>query len=132
MWRSPRVREVGVERESTLPEGVELDTVAARPELLRLAYDPVARDGYADMPLPFPVHVSLEEWLEEEATLPEGSFVALADGEVIGYAGLLELAAKPGAGGTRSDRCSSPVARPRARLSPQARAARLGRSQRHP
>jgi predicted GNAT superfamily acetyltransferase len=41
------------------------------------------------MPLPGAVEVSLEEWLCEEATLPEGSFVALAREAVIGYAGLL-------------------------------------------
>jgi mycothiol synthase len=32
--------------------------------------------------------VSLEEWLREGATLPGGSFVALAGGEIVGYAGL--------------------------------------------
>ena len=33
--------------------------------------------------------VSLDEWLRDEATLPGGSMVALADGEVVGYAGLI-------------------------------------------
>ena len=42
------------------------------------------------MPLPWPIAVPLDEWLREEATLPEGSFVALADDEIVGYAGLRE------------------------------------------
>ena len=33
--------------------------------------------------------VTLEEWLRDEATLPAGSFVALAGGEVVGCAGLM-------------------------------------------
>jgi GNAT superfamily N-acetyltransferase len=37
-----------------------------------------------------PVEVSLEDWLRDEATLPAGSFVALADGEIVGYSGLIE------------------------------------------
>ncbi len=63
---------------------------------MRAAYE-LAREGYADMPLVEPVEVSLEEWLREEATLPEGSFAALAEGELVGYAGLLALGAGSGA-----------------------------------
>ena len=33
--------------------------------------------------------VELEDWLREEATLPAGSFVALAGGEIVGYSGLM-------------------------------------------
>jgi GNAT superfamily N-acetyltransferase len=69
--------------------GVEFTTCAARPELLALAY-PVASQGYADMVLAEgPANVSLEEWLRDEASLPAGSFVALADGRIVGYAGLI-------------------------------------------
>ena len=32
--------------------------------------------------------ISLEDWLADEATLPEGSFVALAGDEIVGYSGL--------------------------------------------
>ncbi len=35
-----------------------------------------------------PVTISLENWLSDEATFPGGSFVALADGEIVGYSGL--------------------------------------------
>ena len=69
--------------------GVEFTTVAEDPELLRRAY-PLAEQGYADMALAIgTVDVPLDEWLRDEATLPAGSIVALADGNVVGYAGLL-------------------------------------------
>jgi mycothiol synthase len=71
-----------------VPEGVRLVTVAERPELLHAAYD-LAVVGYADMAVLKPVTISLEEWLEEEATFPEGSFVALAGDEIVGYSGLM-------------------------------------------
>lgn len=44
----------------------------------------------ADLPLPGGAEGPLDEWLRDEATLADGSFVALAGGEVVGYAGLLE------------------------------------------
>lgn len=69
-------------------DGVEFVSVAERPELLDAAY-PLARQGYADLKLATgSVEVTREEWLRDEATLPAGSFVALAGGEVVGYAGL--------------------------------------------
>ncbi len=34
-----------------------------------------------------PVTISLDDWLREEATIPEGSFVALAGDEIVGYSG---------------------------------------------
>jgi GNAT superfamily N-acetyltransferase len=45
------------------------------------------------MPLPGGVSYELDAWLREEATLPDGSFVALEGEEPVGYAGLLEHAA---------------------------------------
>jgi len=69
-------------------DGIEFATVAERPELLEAAY-PLACEGYDDLKLASgSVSVSLEEWLRDEATLPDGSFVALAGGEVVGYAAL--------------------------------------------
>ncbi len=73
---------------SPLPEGVEVVTVAERPSLLEEAY-PLASEGYHDMALEAPARISREDWLREEATLPEGSFVALAGGEIVGFSGLL-------------------------------------------
>lgn len=85
-----QVRTLGDEPAPHVPAGLRLVTVAERPELLRAAYD-LAVEGYADMATPMPVTVSLEDWLAEEATLPEGSFVALDGDEIVGYAGLCRL-----------------------------------------
>ena len=69
--------------------GVEFTTVADDPDLLRRAY-PLAEQGYADLALAIgTANVPLDEWLRDEATLPGGSIVALVDGEIVGYAGLL-------------------------------------------
>jgi GNAT superfamily N-acetyltransferase len=62
-----------------------------REELLREIF-PVALQGYEDMPVPGGATYRLEVWLREEATQPDGSFVARVGGEVVGYAGLLEHA----------------------------------------
>ena len=73
----------------SVPESVEVVTIAERPELLEAAY-PLARDeGYPDLALEGSISVPLEDWLHDEATLPEGSFIALADGEIVGYSGLM-------------------------------------------
>jgi GNAT superfamily N-acetyltransferase len=70
-----------------LPDGIECVTIAERPELLEAAY-PLACEGWADFATVAPATVDLCDWLRDEATLPAGSFVALADGEVVGYSGL--------------------------------------------
>jgi mycothiol synthase len=77
-----------------VPPGVRFLTVAERPQLLREAYG-LAQDGYADLATTDPVVVTLDEWLDDEATLPEGSFVALADGEIVGYSGLCRHPSDP-------------------------------------
>jgi GNAT superfamily N-acetyltransferase len=72
-----------------LPEGVEVVTIAERPELLEAAY-PLARDeGYTDLAVEGSISIPLEDWLHDEATVPEGSFVALEDGRIVGYSGLM-------------------------------------------
>jgi GNAT superfamily N-acetyltransferase len=69
--------------------GVEFTSVAERPDLLEATYD-LACQGYADLVLTTgPAVLELEEWLRDEATLPGGSIVALADGDIVGYAGLI-------------------------------------------
>jgi mycothiol synthase len=75
-----QVKQLRDEPAGEAPPGVEVTTIADQPELLRDAYP--ATD--------VPVEVSLEDWLRDEATLPAGSFVALADGEIVGYSGLIE------------------------------------------
>jgi predicted N-acetyltransferase YhbS len=84
-----QVKKLGAEpAPPPLPNGVRVVSVAQCPELLRQAY-PLACQGYADMALDRPATISLDDWLSHEATLPKGSFVALADGEIVGYSGLV-------------------------------------------
>lgn len=85
-----QVRIVGEEPPAEPPPGVELVTIAERPELLREAH-PLGLQGWADMATAEAVTISLEDWLADEATFPEGSFVALADGEIVGYSGLCRM-----------------------------------------
>jgi mycothiol synthase len=75
-------------------DGVEFVSIAERPELLREAFA-LAEEGFADMPVHGGVTVTLDEWLRDEATLPAGSFVALAGGEIVGYAGLMHWPDEP-------------------------------------
>ena len=67
-------------------DGVHFVSIATRPDLVEQAY-PLAQQGYEDMPIEG-VDIGIDTWLAQEATLPEGSFVALADSEIVGYAGL--------------------------------------------
>jgi mycothiol synthase len=91
-----QVRVVESSEEEPEPfEGVDFVSIAQQPELLEQAYD-LACEGYSDLVLVSgTVEVSLERWLRDEATLPDGSFVALADGEIVGYAGLLRWEGEP-------------------------------------
>lgn len=74
---------------SPLPDGVEVVTIEDRPELLERSYE-LALQGYEDMVLPWTVVVPIEEWLRDEATIPGGSLVALANGEIVGFSGLMQ------------------------------------------
>jgi mycothiol synthase len=83
-----QVRTLGREPAGAPPiEGIQLVTLAERPELLEAAY-PLACEGYADMATDAVMTIDLDEWLDEEGTLPGGSFVGLAGDEIVGYAGL--------------------------------------------
>jgi mycothiol synthase len=83
-------RRIGDEREPDPLPGIAVSSLAERPDLLEAAYDAVAIEAYADLPLPGSYEVTREKWLEEEgAGVPEASFVALGtDGSVVGYAGM--------------------------------------------
>ena len=83
-----QVRRLDGEAPPSLPDGLEVVTVAERPSLLREAY-PLACQGYEDMALDGFAQISLDTWLRDEATLPDGSFVGLADGEIVGFSGLV-------------------------------------------
>jgi GNAT superfamily N-acetyltransferase len=87
-YQLEQVRTVGDEDAPDLPAGLELVAVAGRREELLTAAWPVALEAYADLPLPGEVTYNLDEWLREEATRPEGSFVAFEEGEIVGWAGL--------------------------------------------
>ena len=78
----------GEEAAPAVPEEIEVVSIADRPSLLREAY-PLAAQGYEDFATERPVQIPLEDWLRDEATLPAGSFVALAAGEIVGYSGLV-------------------------------------------
>lgn len=71
--------------------GIDVVTIAECPELLTAAWHAVGCDGCADIPTPSALAWTLEDWLADEATVPEGSFVALEEGRIVGYAGMLEL-----------------------------------------
>jgi mycothiol synthase len=84
-----QVRTVGEEPDPVVPAGVEIVSVAERPELWPLAYDAVAVEAFADLPVPRPAEVSPDEWERAWMTWPEGTFVACAGDEIVGLAGLL-------------------------------------------
>ncbi len=91
-YQLEQIRLVADERTPVPPAGVGIVSLEGRREELLRAVWPVALQGYEDMPLPGEIAFVLEEWLRDEATRPEGSFVAFEDGAVVGYAGLLEHA----------------------------------------
>jgi mycothiol synthase len=82
-----QVKQVGDEPAPRIPDGVRLVTIAERPELLHQAYE-LGLEGWADMATTVPVTISLDDWLRDEATIAEGSFVALVGDEIVGYSGL--------------------------------------------
>jgi len=80
-------------RDEPVPDplpGIDVVSIAARPELLEAAWSAVGADGYADIPSPSTLGMTLQQWLDEEAAVPAGSFVALEGGRIVGYAGMLE------------------------------------------
>jgi mycothiol synthase len=89
-YQLEQVRTVGDEPVPAAPDGIELVALDGRREELLREVWPVAEAGYADMPTPQPMDVPLSEWLRDEATLPDGSFIAYEGGEPVGYAGLMK------------------------------------------
>jgi mycothiol synthase len=82
------LRTIGDEPPPVIPDGVQIVTVADRPELWEQAYHRVhatlADTAHASVP-----QVTLEEWHRDWIRTPEAAFAALAGGEVIGVASLL-------------------------------------------
>jgi mycothiol synthase len=91
-YQLEQIRAVGDEPPPAPLPGIEVESLAERREELLEAVWPIALEGYADLPVPGEVTYKRETWLSEEATRPDGSFVAFENGEPVGYAGLTEHA----------------------------------------
>jgi mycothiol synthase len=73
---------------AVVPEGLSFVSLTERPELLRASYE-LALEGYADMATFSAVSITLENWLAgDDANVPDGSLVALAGDEPVGFSGL--------------------------------------------
>lgn len=84
-----QVRTVGDEPPPPQVAGIDLVAIGERrDELLRAAW-PMAEAAYADVAVPGGWSATFEVWLRDEATVPDGSFVAFESDEIVGYAGLL-------------------------------------------
>ena len=83
-----QVRDVAEEPAPVVPDWLEIVSIADRPELWGAAYDPLAQQAFADMATYRPVLVTREQWEREWLAWPEGMFVGLVGGEVVGCAGL--------------------------------------------
>jgi GNAT superfamily N-acetyltransferase len=90
-----QVRQIGAEPWPPAPTEYEVVSVAERPELWPLAYHQVAIPTFPDMDVPSLLHVTEHDWATEWMTDPEATFVAVADGQPIGVAGLLLDPDKP-------------------------------------
>ena len=91
-----QVRAIGDEAWPEPPPGIEVVSLAERPELFERAYHELALEAFRDFPLDRPIEISLESWNREWQVWPEGSFFALADGELVGMAGLIRDDDRPG------------------------------------
>jgi mycothiol synthase len=81
------------------PTGVEIVTWAEQPQLVRGMYE-VACEAFPDIPgAEDEVMESFDDWLQHHMSgsgdRPEATFIALADGEVVGYAKFSFTAARP-------------------------------------
>ena len=85
-----QVRSIGEEAWPEVPQGMEIVSVADDPALTTRTYHELAVEALQDFALDPPLEVSLEDWEREWISWPEGSFVALVDGEIVGCAGVLK------------------------------------------
>jgi GNAT superfamily N-acetyltransferase len=83
-----QVRTIGAEPWPAVPDGLEIVTVADRPDLWRAAYDPLGIEAFEDMGHATPVVASLVQWERDWLDTPEATFVARAGGQIVGIAGL--------------------------------------------
>jgi GNAT superfamily N-acetyltransferase len=109
-------RLVGDEPLAEPPAGIEVVSLEGRREELLRAVWPTALAGYGDVPFEGDLVVTLDRWLRDEATRPEGSFAAFENGEPVAFAGMLrhadgEAAAEHGLTVVRADRRRRGLAR---------------------
>jgi GNAT superfamily N-acetyltransferase len=84
-----QVRVVGEREPHAKPiPGLELVSLADRPDLAARTYHELAAEALRDIPVESPLEISAEDWEREWLAWPEGTFIALADGEIVGYAGV--------------------------------------------
>ena len=84
-----QIRAIGDEPWPEPPPGIEIVSLAERPALFERAYHELALEAFRDFALDRPLEISLEDWNREWQVWPEGSFFALAHGELVGMAGLI-------------------------------------------
>jgi GNAT superfamily N-acetyltransferase len=72
-----------------LPEGIEIVSLADRPELRSRTYHELALAAFDDIPTPRKIQISPDDWERNWIPTLDGSFVALAGDEVVGCAGLI-------------------------------------------
>ncbi|MEP7022956.1 MAG: GNAT family N-acetyltransferase [Actinomycetota bacterium] len=82
-----QIRKIGAESAPVIPPGIEIVSVADRPELWEQAYHRVY-ETFADLALTAALQVSLADWNRDYIKTPEATFMALADGQVVGVASL--------------------------------------------
>lgn len=93
-YQLEQVRTIG--DEPPPPSGFALRSLGAdREPLLERVWDEVAEAAYPDLVLPGEVTFPREEFLREEATRADGSFIAFDGDVIVGYAGLMEHANGP-------------------------------------
>jgi len=84
-----QVRAVGDEPWPEPPPGIEVVSLAERPELFERAYHELALEAFGDFALDRPIEILAEDWRREWQVWPEASFFALAEDELVGMAGLV-------------------------------------------
>jgi GNAT superfamily N-acetyltransferase len=84
-----QLRPIGVEPRPPVPDGIEIVTVADRPELWPMAFDQVGRAAVLDMAVVSPLQLTLDEWEREWIDTPEATFLAMSGpDEIVGLASL--------------------------------------------
>jgi len=84
-----QVRAVGDEPRPEPAPGIEVVSLAERPELFERAYHELALEAFGDFALDRPIEILAEDWRREWQVWPEASFFALAEDELVGMAGLV-------------------------------------------